>query len=109
MMPSLLDGNLYESMRLILPQHRQKMEEYERDINMAKRQQPLISEHQYAEFSQTISDAILNQSEIEVTLFKKSGDEVITGIPYMDRGLCIQTDIGKERIPTERVTNVRPL
>ncbi len=106
-MSELLDGKLYEKKRIILPQHRKVIEQYEHGLDASHRKQPTISNQQYAEFSVLISEAVLNQSRIQITLFNKHGDEYIIGVPYVDGGLRIKTDEGTVEVPMKRVTDIR--
>lgn len=105
-MSELLDGNLFEKMRIILPEHRHLMENYEKEKEISKREHPIISEHQYAEFSKTISEAVLSQSEIQITLYKKGENEYVTGVPIVDHKLRVLTGAGLITIQTNRVIDV---
>ena len=105
-MSELLDGNLYEKMRIILPQHRSLMERYEYELNTSKRRCPIISEHQYAEFSKMIAEAVLNQQRVKIALYGKEKNECVVGIPVISGSFEILNDEGRRAIQADRVIDV---
>jgi hypothetical protein len=99
--------NIFEAMRLVLPEHRARMGQYEREQEANQRKKPVVSQERYAEFSLVIAEAVMEKAKIRITLFNKYGDECINGIPMMDRGrLRLATDEGVMEIPVKRVINV---
>ena len=106
-MTSIRDGNIFEAMRLVIPEHRERMERYQQEVDAGLRQKPVISQSRYAEFSLTIAEAVMNKAKIRITLFNKNGDEFIEGIPIMDCGrLRLATDEGVLEIPVKQVVDV---
>lgn len=105
-MTHISDGNIFETMRLVLPEHRARMEEFQREREASERKLPVISQDRYVEFSVTIAEAIMNKDRIKVTLFGKYHDEHVEGIPIMDQGLRLVTEQSVVEIPRKRVIDV---
>ncbi len=107
-MSGLLDGNLFESMRLILPEHRVTQKSVERELS--KQSKPVLSEDQYEEMQTTIVEAIENGSLVKLTLFGEYGNKTIVGHPIAGNGrlrLCI--DEGTESVPLDKLIGVESI
>lgn len=103
---SLDNDNIFEKMRIILPEHKRTTMQFQRELAAIKHNRPEISSDQYIEFSAIIAEAALDQTKIKVTLWNKYEDKTIVGIPLIDRGLQIQTDDGIVTLDTKLVIGV---
>lgn len=102
----ITDGNLFEGMRFILPEHRHLMEE--RQAEEKRRRPPELSEDTLAEMQYVLQEAIEQQQAIRMTLFTPKGDEVYAGIPqWQEERLWLQTADGQRlHLPLQRVLRV---
>ncbi|MFB5192012.1 YolD-like family protein [Alicyclobacillus fastidiosus] len=99
------EGNVFEMMRLVLPEHRGAMSRYHNTKD--RRTKPTLSQHEWEEMSYVISDAIDSASFVRLTLFGPIENEVCEGVPAMYAGeLHLITDGGRRRIPVERLISV---
>lgn len=98
----LLDENIFESMRLILPEHRMMMKRIERE--QVRQTQPVLSEDQYEEMQYAIAEAIENGVQIQMTLFGTYENKTIVGRPYIENGrLKMHTESGIEIVPLDKL------
>jgi hypothetical protein len=75
----IIDGNIFEGMRIILPEHRDAMKRLETE---AKRQpRPVLDEQKLEEMSRVLADAIQDQRPITVTLYKPFGQYRVEIVP----------------------------
>jgi hypothetical protein len=75
----IIDGNIFEGMRIILPEHREAMRRLELE---AKRQpRPVLDEQKIEEMSRVLADAIQDQRPITVTLYKPFGQYRVEIVP----------------------------
>lgn len=101
----ILDENVYEKMRLILPEHRSFMERAEREAK--KRTKPQLSQQKWDEMSYAITEAMELQKEIRFILFDPYEDEIWTGLPEMYAGaLHVWIDDERRRVPMDRLIYV---
>ncbi len=101
----ILGGNIFESMRIILPEHRATMKRFEHQ--QSKREKQNLSEDQINDMQYTISEAIENDQEVCVTLFGEYGNKTITGHPIVENGrLRLQTEDGLETVTLEKLLNI---
>ncbi|GBF11091.1 YolD-like family protein [Tepidibacillus infernus] len=71
-------GNLlWTGSRMMLTEHRQLLNKRLRDIN--KKQKPLLDEQQKEQMVQIISEAMVNDLEVIITLFDPYHEKRITG------------------------------
>jgi hypothetical protein len=101
----LLDENIFESMRLILPEHRMLMKRIERE--QMRQTQPVLSEDQYEEMQCIIEEAIENKIQVRMTLFGTYENKMIVGYPYAENGrLKLNTEDGIETVPLDKLVFV---
>jgi hypothetical protein len=75
----IVDGNIFEGMRIILPEHREAMRRLETE---AKRQpRPVLDEQKIEEMSRVLADAIQDQRPITVIVYKPYGADRVEIIP----------------------------
>jgi C4-type Zn-finger protein len=75
----IIDGNIFESMRIILPEHREAMKRLESE---AKRQpRPVLDEQKIEEMSRVLADAIQDQRSITLIVYKPFGPDRVEMIP----------------------------
>jgi hypothetical protein len=101
----LLDGNIFEIMRLILPEHRMLTKKIEREQMLQT--QPVLSEDQLAEMQHIIGEAIENGSQVRMTLFGTYENKTVVGHPVVENGrLKMRSVDGIEMIPMDKLLGV---
>ena len=101
-MTDILDGNIFEAMRMILPEHRILMDQL--DHFAVPRKQPELTEDAWDEMRYTISEAIEQRQRARITLFGQREDTVIEGIPVIANGrLMLETKEGMRMLNAEKV------
>lgn len=105
----ITEGNLFEGMRFILPEHRHLMEE--RQAEEKRRKPPELSEDALAEMQYVLQEAIKQQQTVRLLLFAPGEDERCEGIPqWQDGQLWMQTADGQRLcLPLQRVLRVEQL
>ncbi|WP_029420778.1 YolD-like family protein [Alicyclobacillus macrosporangiidus] len=105
---NITEGNIFEAMRLVLPEHRDLMERSERDLR--KRVAPMLTEDQYNEIQFVLSECLEEQRPVEVTLFDPYDDDVWRGTPIIRNGkLCLRRGNELWPVPMDRVVKVEAL
>ncbi len=99
---------MFEMIRLVLPEHRGAMDQYQ--TARAIRKKPVLSQQEWEYMSFVISDAIESGSSVRLTLFGPFENEVWEGIPVIYAGqLHIVIDDERRRLPAERLIAVTTL
>ena len=98
------EGNLFEAMRLVLPEHRSAMTDWQRQRSVRK--PPILSEDEIETLQYTLSEAIETRSRVRLTLFGESGDTVWEGVPIYAGRLRIVTTEGVQMVDGERLIAV---
>lgn len=75
------EGNIFELMRLVLPEHREMMERMKKKMQVHKI--PVLAEDKMEQMQYTLQDALENEQPIRVTLYNPFEDEIHEGIPIM--------------------------
>lgn len=102
------DGNLFEGMRIVLPEHRELMEKMEKE--QSKRKPPVLSEDNLREMHYILSEAIESGAPIRITLFHSEKDVVIAGVPVLSNGgICLQTEAGIRQVPLKQAVKIERL
>lgn len=105
---NIADGNIFEAMRLVLPEHRELMERSERDLR--KRPAPILTEDQYDEIQFVLSACLEERRVVEITLFDPYDDDVWCGTPMIKNGkLFLQRGNELWPVPMDRVVKVKAL
>jgi hypothetical protein len=78
------EGNIFEAMRLVLPEHREKMTQFERESRKAS--PPVLAPDKQYEMHCILETAIREGREIQITRFNPNENERLTGIPYFKGG-----------------------
>ncbi|EJY57202.1 YolD-like protein [Alicyclobacillus hesperidum URH17-3-68] len=87
---NIRDGNIFEAMRLVLPEHQALMAQIRRD--RAKRKRPVLTEERLEEMQYTLSEAIREGRTVRVTVFTPERDVVLVGsVSVCGRELRVQT------------------
>lgn len=73
------EGNIFEAMRLVLPEHRELMERMERDVRRGK--PPLLTEDHYEQMQYILSRALEEQIPIKVAVWMEYEQRVWMGVP----------------------------
>lgn len=101
----ITEGNIFEAMRLVLPEHRELMKRSGREES--KRKQPVLSEDQQAEMEYILGEALRRKRKIRVTIFGAFQDMTREGVPFIKNGgLRLRADTGIVPIPVEKVTKI---
>jgi hypothetical protein len=101
----ITDGNIFEAMRLVLPEHRELMRQSEQE--RTKRKQPILSEDEWSEMGYILEEALQYKYKIRVTIFDPSQHVVREGMPIIRNGdLCLQTDEGVHQVPVNQVVKI---
>ena len=101
---NIVSGNLFEAMRLVLPEHRTMMAEREKAEQRKK--QPMLSEDQKAEMHYRLTEALVNRQAIRVTLYAPYGEESYTGMPVLKGSLYLRTEKGMMRLDLQRMIEI---
>ena len=104
----IIDGNIFEVMRMILPEHRLIMAEIE-DLG-APRKQSELTENAWDEMRYLINEAIEHHQRVRIMLFGRHKDTVIEGIPAIvcDR-LVLNTREGMRAVVMDQVMKIEKI
>lgn len=86
-MTDILNGNLYEVMRMVLPEHRQLMNQC--DLLGAPRKQPELTDDAWDEIQYILSEAIEERQRVRIILFGQRKDTVMEGVPAIVNGRLV--------------------
>jgi hypothetical protein len=75
----IIDGNIFEGMRIILPEHREAMRRLKTEAKIQPR--PVIDEQKFEEMSRVLADAIQDQCPITVIVYKLFGPDRVVIVP----------------------------
>jgi len=101
-------GNIFEAMRLVLPEHKKKMGDLERETR--KKMLPVLTEDEYSEMQYKLSEALERQKSIRVYLFDPFGNSSIEGLPFIKSGhLHIKTANDNKAVPIARLIHLELL
>lgn len=104
----IADGNLFESMRLMLPEHRDVMTRLKREQQIKKK--PILSQQKWEDIGYVISDAIEHQTSVCIQLFNSFEDEFLEGIPEARDGvLYLNINGDRKKVPFDRLIDVEAL
>lgn len=85
---NILSGNIFEGMRLILPEHRAEMKRYENGLTRRTMRQ--LSQHEWEDTSYIIGEAIESQTSVHMAIFGEYEDDVWIGVVEVyGNALCI--------------------
>lgn len=101
----ITDGNLFEAMRLVLPEHRDLMRQMEREGR--KRKQPILSEDEWGEIEYGLKQALHQKSKIRIRLFDPYEDEIWEGVPIIKGNrVFLNMKNGMYEVPLQRVVKI---
>lgn len=98
------EGNIFEAMRLVLPEHRGVIKRWQSERSV--RNPPIVSEDEVQEMQYIISEAVENGSRLRLTLFGAHGDTMLEGTPVYDGRLKMTTDYGTQEVDLRRLIKV---
>lgn len=99
------EGNIFEVMRLVLPEHRGAMATWK--LQRSNQERPSLSDDEFEHMWYMVTEAIENEFSVRVTLFGEYGNTVLVGKPQVANGrLLIRTEDGVERVVIERLVGV---
>jgi hypothetical protein len=96
---TIRDGNIFEAMRILLPEHRETTERYRRQRE--RRRPPELFEDELAEMQYVLSEAIEQRRPVRLTLSYPSEDVVIEGVPEFAGGRLCVCQAGGNRVPVD--------
>lgn len=86
--------NIYEGMRMIMPEHRDMMNRIAHDEK--RRVRPILADDAIEEMGMILSEAVAEGKRIRVSVFDEWEDQVYEGVPVM-RGQVMYVEDGEER------------
>lgn len=86
--------NIYEGMRMIMPEHRDMMNRIARDEK--RRVRPILADDAIEEMGMILSEAVAEGKRISVTVFDEWENVSYKGVPVM-RGQVMYVDDGEGR------------
>jgi hypothetical protein len=101
-----MDGNIFEAMRLVLPEHREKMREAEREEG--KQEPPLLADDAVEAIQRVIGQALRRALRLRVTWFDPHGNVEWEGVPVLspDGQLDLRGADGvTRRVPLDKVVD----
>lgn len=84
------EGNIFEAMRLVLPEHRAKMNDFEREMHQAVR--PMLAADKQNDMHYVLEAAIANGRKVQVTLYGPDENCILTGVPSTKGGKLFLTN-----------------
>jgi len=100
----VLDGNIFEGMRIILPEHKDKMSKIEHE---SKKKKPSLTEDEMAEMQYTLSEALQQELAVRILIHGPDGSKIIEGIPFMKgTKLLIETETGNKELTVKHIVKV---
>lgn len=100
------EGNIFESMRLVLPEHREMMERMKQQMHVHKA--PSLSEDEMQEMQYAIDEAIHGEKTIRVTTFGPFGDQACEGVPKIKGArLYLSNSEGVMPLDVENIVSIR--
>lgn len=102
---NIRDGNIFEAMRLVLPEHRELMAKIQRE--RAKRKRPVLAEERLDEMQYVLSEAIRERRAVRITVFTPERDVVLVGhVSVCDRELRVRTTDGEQVVRLDDVIEI---
>ncbi|MHB1682177.1 MAG: YolD-like family protein [Bacilli bacterium] len=98
------EGNIFETMRLVLPEHRDVMAAWERERN--RPESPTLSEDEIAHMHYILSEAIEIRARVRLLFFANEAVRVLEGVPTYDGRLRIVNADGVFPVSFERLIRV---
>ena len=105
---NLSEGNIFEAMRLVLPEHRELMSDIEKMHQRTKR--PTLAEDVMIEFEYLWKEAWHHQLPLSIVLFDPMRERVVSGIPLTSQNpLRLRTEHGCIMIQQEDILRINRL
>ena len=102
---NIRDGNIFEAMRLVLPEHRALMAQIQRE--RVKRKRPVLTEERLEEMQYALSEAIREGRAVRVTVFTPERDVVLVGhVTVRGQELRVRTTAGVQSVDVRDVVEV---
>ncbi|WNQ09618.1 YolD-like family protein [Paenibacillus aurantius] len=73
----LVGNGIWEASRMMLPEHRDRIITYRRDLNI--KEKPILDEQRIMELVRVISEAIFTDNEVKVSVFDDYEDHIHIG------------------------------
>ncbi|WJH37093.1 YolD-like family protein [Paenibacillus sp. CC-CFT747] len=73
----LVGNGIWEASRMMLPEHRERIITYRRDVNI--KEKPILDEQRIIELVRVISEAIFTDTKVSVTVFDEYENTVLIG------------------------------
>ncbi|MCL6594037.1 MAG: YolD-like family protein [Alicyclobacillus sp.] len=100
-------GNLFASMRLVLPEHREAVARLQAEVG--RQPPPTLAEDVWQEMAYIWRAAQAQQRPLRVRLYTPEGEEVWEGFPESCGGeLWLRTAAGRRRLDPARLTGLEP-
>jgi len=99
------EGNIFEAMRLVLPEHRAVMNLVTKE--MSKRERPALTEDEYVQMQYVLAEALELERCVRVQLFRPYEDKVIMGVPSLKGNkLYLQTVAGYIELKSSDIVRI---
>ncbi|WP_206832706.1 YolD-like family protein [Alicyclobacillus fructus] len=105
---NIRDGNIFEAMRMVLPEHRELMAQIQRE--RAKRKRPVLTEERLEEMQYALSEAVREGRAVRVTVFTPERDVVLVGhVTVRGRELRVRTAGGEQLVRLNDVIQIEEI
>jgi YolD-like protein len=99
------EGNIFEAMRLVLPEHRAVMNWVTKE--MAKRERPILEEDEYNQMQYVLGEALAAHQRVRIQLFHPYEDVYLCGIPACKGNtLYLYTEGGQVVLPMHQIMSI---
>ena len=98
------EGNIFEVMRLVLPEHRGVMAGWKRE--RSGQESPALSEDEIANMHYILSEAIAHRTSVRLQLVEAGVNRLLEGVPVYDGRLRIVNAEGDFPVLAERLLRV---
>lgn len=108
MSKKLQDNGLFESSRMMLPEHKEAYIRHQQ--NLQKKKRPLLDEQEIDRLSYLIAHSMLTEKKITVTLFDDFEERKISGkirnIDQQKGTITLYNEMGRNLISFDQIINV---
>ncbi len=102
------EGNIFEAMRLVLPEHRESMLHFERELRKLER--PCLEADKQSDMHYILTNALSTGRQIRITLFDPYEDDTREGVPIIKNGKLFLTKHGETwPIAREQIVDIEEI
>lgn len=108
MSKKLQKNGLFESSRMMLPEHKEAYIQHQQ--NLRKKSRPLLDEQEIEHLSGMISNSMLTGREVKIVSFDEFEEKTVTGkvtkIDQHKRTIKLTNEMGNQLIPFNHIIDV---